>query len=239
MVLYKYLPSAFGIQVIREGRLKVGIPDQQNDIFDCYPIIQAGDLPNDTEDRALSEETFREVSASYGVISFCERPDNLLLWSHYGDSHRGMALGIECSEDEILKVRYLEDNQRLVVRRNEIDKLAKGDPLKRHKALWREAYTVKGKDWEYEREYRHFVSLDLCEKYDGRYFADLAKERIREVVLGARCPAGPDDVYRAFQGGLRNDDFKILLAFANERELKMELIPHKDQRMDKWFWGGS
>jgi hypothetical protein len=55
MTFYKYLPAGLAIQAIQNEFLKVGIANQQNDIFDCYPIIQAGEAPNEQEDKLLTE----------------------------------------------------------------------------------------------------------------------------------------------------------------------------------------
>ena len=36
--------------------------------------------------------------ANYGIYSLAERSDNILMWSHYGDQHKGLALGFEIDD---------------------------------------------------------------------------------------------------------------------------------------------
>jgi Protein of unknown function (DUF2971) len=65
------------------------------------------------------------MSAWYGIVSFCEEPDNLLLWAHYGDSHRGIALGIQFdAENEPIKVEYLPENKRRTIRKDQNERIA-------------------------------------------------------------------------------------------------------------------
>ncbi|EPJ44297.1 MAG: hypothetical protein OFPII_35920 [Osedax symbiont Rs1] len=35
----------------------------------------------------------------YGILSMTERIDNLLMWSHYADSHTGFVIGFDPSHD--------------------------------------------------------------------------------------------------------------------------------------------
>jgi hypothetical protein len=39
----------------------------------------------------------KQVS-NYGIYSLAERSDNILMWSHYGDQHKGLALGFEIDD---------------------------------------------------------------------------------------------------------------------------------------------
>ena len=124
------------------------------------------------------------MATTYGIVSLCEEPDNLLLWAHYGDSHKGMALGIEFPEEAYpLGVDYRScDNRRAIVRRNEF---ARENPYEEHGPLLEKAFSVKGKDWAYEKEDRVFMWLGRCEKKSGLYFTPLKRAEIRKVILGS------------------------------------------------------
>lgn len=47
-----------------------------------------------TTGKEVIEQLEKQVS-NYGVYSLAERFDNILMWSHYGDQHKGLALGFE------------------------------------------------------------------------------------------------------------------------------------------------
>lgn len=40
------------------------------------------------------------------VISFCAKWANPVIWSHYADEHRGMALGFDIPESLLFKIGY-------------------------------------------------------------------------------------------------------------------------------------
>jgi hypothetical protein len=53
------------------------------------------------------------------------------------------------------------------------------NPDARHLALFEQAFNVKGKEWAYEGEYRHFVPLDRCQKSNGLYFFPFGGNKLK------------------------------------------------------------
>lgn len=110
------------------------------------------DLPYDSKDRVR-------------ICSLSSSPSDILLWSHYADGHKGMAIEFDASglEATIHRVEY-------------VDEL----PLYSHTLLGmptpQELLTHKTRHWEYEHEYRV-----ICEE---RFLE--VKGRIRRVLLGSR-----------------------------------------------------
>jgi hypothetical protein len=98
MMLYKYLPANFAIMAIEHKRLKVSQLNDLNDIYDCKPrTIYDEKLSSDTNN-GFRDELRKQVTQDIGINCYCREKENLLLWSHYGDSHRGMAPGFELKE---------------------------------------------------------------------------------------------------------------------------------------------
>jgi Protein of unknown function (DUF2971) len=143
----------------------------------------------------------KNVGLDVGIGCYCEHGDNLLLWSHYGDSHKGIALGFDLpvgvfeNPDDptdrriIIKVQYPESNNRKVIYWQDV--IA---PLKEEEHLQKVlevGYAVKGWDWKYEQEYREFVFLDKCFPSGTLYFSKFLPGSLREVILGARCSLNP------------------------------------------------
>lgn len=102
-----------------------------------------------------SVDNARKDSIKLGIFCLTETNDNILMWSHYADGHRGFCIEFERSETNELggatcvPVIYPEDNT--------VPKF-KLKELTERKAFSRLA-TTKAKLWVYEREWR-MISRD-------------------------------------------------------------------------------
>lgn len=125
-------------------------------------------------------EEFRQILSQIGIASFSERPDSILMWSHYSDQHRGFCLEFGDLRDHLpfevsfQQVYYRHDVPSLSVARRartEIEQMLeanRGRPLDELAELMRhaerdarvsaagfvvtEAIASKHTDWLYERE---------------------------------------------------------------------------------------
>jgi hypothetical protein len=125
--LYKYRslhPMKRIKQILVKDKLWFSSPASFNDPFDCK-VPPLGTLHPDSlkamiADRLLTGVTpsnaeaqlaegnpaaYEEVSAqlqrrvnNIGILSLCEHRDNILLWSHYADMHRGIFFEFSTSE---------------------------------------------------------------------------------------------------------------------------------------------
>jgi hypothetical protein len=112
------------------------------------------------------------MNRNIGVLSLCEHADSLLMWPHYGDSHRGFVIAFDtgapffnqstpsahlnASADEasqfaeecgrLRHVRYREERPSVVVTEMTFDNIM-----------------TKGKAWEYEGEWRMLMPLDYAD----------------------------------------------------------------------------
>lgn len=125
------------------------------------------------------------------VLCLTETPDNVVMWSHYADEHRGV----------VFRLKRLEEiDHRLLVARNvvysneplaylsieeQIDNFlgfANHDPVPR---VWEIAYR-KHADWAYEREWRIHVPLMDQPDGDGYSYYDEPKALFDAIYLGCR-----------------------------------------------------
>lgn len=93
MKLYKYMPGKRANDFFDAPLLRIANPNGLNDPFE-FSITRdiSIDLEKIRMEQATREDGFREYIEnfkSYGVISLSETYDNLLMWSHYADEHRG------------------------------------------------------------------------------------------------------------------------------------------------------
>jgi hypothetical protein len=116
---------------------------------------------------------------SAGVTCFCRSLTNPLLWSHYADSHKGFAIGLDATHpyfggDQGVDRRFLLDvryeDVAPSVDRFGIDEIELA------------AMLTKSTCWAYEQEVRLI-------KQSGNMLFGIPREMIREVVFGANMPS--------------------------------------------------
>ena len=104
-----------------------------------------------------------------------------LLWAHYADKHKGIAIGFEILQDEVIRVDYSPDPIRAQIKLT--------NDLKTDEKLFLDLAKVKYKKWEYENEYRILVKLKDClsPTADGLRFLEFGDRlKLREIVLGCK-----------------------------------------------------
>lgn len=79
--LYYYMPAKHLWDLLGKDEIKVSLPEECND-----PL----EFRSATQER--SDGSRRESQLGGGFISFSEKYDNSLMWSHYADSHKGVCL---------------------------------------------------------------------------------------------------------------------------------------------------
>jgi hypothetical protein len=117
---------------------------------------------------ALKEKTSKEIDKRLtkgGVCCFSEKKDDILMWSHYSDSHKGFCLEFDTNYDpfsKAKKVNYSFDfpiiDPLILLPYNDRYKLSE------RKEEFMKMITTKFKCWEYEKEWRIFH-----ENVDQRY----------------------------------------------------------------------
>lgn len=126
-----------------------------------------GTIDGDT----IIKELTKDVISSVGYFCMTSRPDNLLMWAHYADGHKGVCLKFDILKDldsflVPVKVDYnsqyinfdcLSSNLLSVLRR-------------------------KSPDWEYEDEYRII-------KTDHQGLWKIKQESLVEIIFGCRTSA--------------------------------------------------
>lgn len=135
----------------------------------------------ETGERALRAK-LQESYWNRGVTCFSERPDDLLLWAHYGGAHRGICLEFDTSSPllagKLHKVSYSDEIPVL----NVVDELL-GDGSFYLRLLLRKASC-----WSYEREWRAIhteAGTEYCYGVDaltGVYFGAQLSTAERDLL---------------------------------------------------------
>lgn len=111
-----------------------------------------------------------------GIVSLGERATCPLMWSHYGDQHRGVCIGYSVPggiEGSLLKVKYGGDR---AVRTSLVESMLQDNP-EAGGNLDAAVLGVKARSWSYEREWRLI---------DKRGVRDSSLE-LEEIIFGIRC----------------------------------------------------
>lgn len=206
-VLYKHTKiSEFLYDALRKSELWFSSPLSFNDPFDCQVDDDTQWTPEIIKEyiKSANENTggnvnpdeivfkekqnpgsfaklftagYRNVLANTGVACFVANPSNLLLWSHYSDSHKGVCLKYDITEDYELfaltkKMDYLHE-------------YPKFDFVKeRNKEYIGKAIFTKSNVWKYEDEIRTIQPMY------GSY--PINKRCLKEIIFG--CKTEPNKI---------------------------------------------
>jgi len=194
MIVYHFTSSEFALKALRDRRLKIARLNELNDPFEFC----AADF-SDTDTRIKLEAFKNQANERYGVICFCENYHDPVLWSHYADSHRGVALVFEIPDDMAIRIDYQPERFKLdvevAIQRGGFDET----DLSR-------LISSKFTSWGYEKEIRmmcllndHFCQIDA--KGKKVYFESLSLEsygvdalKLIGLIHGVRCDLKPADI---------------------------------------------
>ena len=121
-----------------------------------------------------------------GLLCFSNSWDNILLWSHYGNSHTGICLGFAVSEVHHIEVSY------------QPNLLAVGGPADINLEFVMRLLRTKYEVWSYEQELRIFVQMNDPPDENGRNWIPFGENlELKEVIVGA--VASPEDSRKAIE----------------------------------------
>ena len=208
--VYKFMKAEHAIGSLKKKRLKLSTIEDLNDPFDLCPL----DTSHPQIAAAADAFTipFKETRA---VLCFSRNWDNLLLWSHYGDSHKGVCLGFDIvggaeGANYDMDVHYQPNL--LEIRTPADVKYELASRLLR----------TKHESWSYEQEVRMFAALNDPPDANGRHWIDFNPQlQLREVIIGPQChPAISKTVQQAVVpygdtvklrwAGMRSDAFLLI-----------------------------
>ena len=122
--------------------------------------------------KIVSKAIHKELK-EMGLRCFTEKSDNLLMWAHYAEEHKGVCLKFDILEaaeffKNLVRVRYNDKYPELNYIRESKEKVVE---ILRHKS----------KAWEYEREWR------VIKLGEGNKLAPISPTSLVEIIFGCRC----------------------------------------------------
>jgi hypothetical protein len=181
--------------------------------------VQAKELVKDSRGLKAKHRDAYAVQAgrTIGVTCFSEKYNNILMWSHYADEHKGMVLGFNPSSQLMQKNKLFRVDYRS--ERVEIDP---SEEVRYVEAVLKR----KSEDWEYEAEWRLLRLRRYCEE-----------KRVGKNILRL-FPIEPSDISRVYVG-CRNTQLDAINTirrkpqFSHIEWYRMEMHPDKFELVEK------
>ena len=219
MRVYHFVNEKYGLEDLREKRLKIARINELNDPFELMGVVLT-----DPEHRESLERLKTSIDNVHGILCFSKCWNNPLQWAHYADNHKGVCLGFDIPDNKLFEVHYLDNPlpadelDALRVRVNAKIEIINPRSTERYGqdrnnipfAL--NILTTKFSHWHYEEEYRFFPRLN-CQN-QGLQYCDFSSElNLREIIVGIRSTVKRETVEEAFGGTTK--DLNIFKVRAN------------------------
>jgi len=195
-MLYKYRSfNSRGLkEIFSKNEIFFSSPKNFNDPFDCKPNFyidkaletQIGLVTTLADMTQVKEEIKKDVFAavqnginSIAVLSLSKTWEDIVMWSHYANEHKGICLGFnfEISSNPIFKtledVQYPENKELPIFNLDEFYDDSNDD----YEEFAKDVLLTKYVDWQYEKEVRA-----VAQKEDTYNFE---KECLTRIYLGA------------------------------------------------------
>ncbi|ONG39562.1 hypothetical protein BKE30_09435 [Alkanindiges hydrocarboniclasticus] len=124
----------------------------------------------------------KEHFEKFGVICLNHNPLNILMWSHYGDSHRGFLIELKFPKDRYQFCQNHFPPHPVIYSENyPVGRLDFFD-IKTQQQM----FCQKSIDWQYEKEYRLLAS-GFLDKADEQRVYTYPCDWLASVVVGCKC----------------------------------------------------
>lgn len=222
--LYKYRPfNEHSLSIIKTRKVWFANPESFNDPFDCkIPLdhmltpdkamaygrkigipeeklslvltstgeVQEGFKQKWKEILLKTDEELKDV----GVFTLSELDNNILLWAHYADCHRGFCIEFERNSNNELG-NY--ERTRPVLYRSDYPII---DPTKGEEAFDLKLFT-KALDWAYEKEWRLVND-------EGDTEESLTNVSMTAIIFGLRMPESHKEIIRKLSSDITNMKYR-------------------------------
>ena len=138
-------------------------------------ILVKGNIKNKEALRNIEEVRIRKMEELFAVFCLSAIPDNLLMWAHYADSHKGICIGFHpqklidaITPTWVAPVRYSFDYPKVSV-------------LEHPEQILEIMLFNKSVDWHYEKEIRYVKNTT-----NGDCEVKIQTDAIEEIYLGCK-----------------------------------------------------
>jgi len=137
------------------------------------------------------------INKTFGIFSLTTARDNLVMWSHYAASHKGIVVGFEADHPFFARSRDFQpvdyNEERISLPSNDGYLRLAGKHLPAgsdYRELAEQLFLRKHPDWKYEEEWRMIKRLDQATNTSPTdssvYLFEIPHDAIKVIILGAQ-----------------------------------------------------
>lgn len=204
------------------------------------PMIREALAKSSEINTKMAHKIDQMMNASVGIFSLCACHDSLLMWAHYGDSHRGFVVEFDTTspffnqerppvhanagEEEAAQfaeeygrlrvVRYSNERPSVVVTQISFDLLL-----------------TKGIPWKHEDEWRMLMPLDYADEEGSEHFGypvclfKIPPSAVTKIILGSNCDADLVSHARSLRGRDETHHIAIEKVRIDEQQFRLNFEP--------------
>lgn len=141
----------------------------------------------------IIDQTFRVICFASSEADFTHE---ILMWSHYSASHRGVRIGFQFPKTNTFNITNID----YVDKRVSVDmSVLVYDPKSQTNSIARSIRT-KSQAWAYEKEHRLFIEPDNCKKEKNASgeifeFIPIEREWVKRIDFGTRYPTSDRAIF--------------------------------------------
>lgn len=164
--------------------------------------------------KKLKDEMHSSARMTHGIFSVTPINNNILMWSHYANSHKGLCIGFD--SEKLFK--FLGGGGHV----NYSEKYPIISPTDEHEKQYAYQFFTKSHHWEYEIEYR----LTAFQKYNVNIA--ITPDVISEVVFGANMKnEHKTEVKKILKNSLPH--VKCFSAVQDRNNFKLNIVQESNQ----------
>lgn len=182
--------------------LALNDPNIDGDVDKAYAVIDSLKTVSKKNQKEIMDSLEYAMKNYVYIFSLSENCHNNLMWSHYGDSHKGFC--IEYDFNSVETDNIIKKSLKPVVYTNEKIDFAEyfKAGIKRFPELMSFPAMIKSKDWEYEQEWRLiYPQGPEAEPFEGK------SPKIRSIILGSN---------------ISKNDEELLVKLANDKRINVD-----------------
>lgn len=129
--------------------------------------------------RAIQDQHARVLTETVGVLCLCKKRDDILMWSHYADSHKGVCL-------------EFDGMSKFMAHAQEVKYSKTREPIRPYhetqEQMMEKALLTKSDRWAYEDEYR------LLRYEGGPGLVEFRPHNLTGIIVGANADRATNDL---------------------------------------------
>ena len=174
----------------------------------CNKRIDSGVFENGKYWKENRDDFHESVNSSLGIFSLSAVNDNILMWSHYSDSHRGFCIGLDYD-----KLFELSGGLGNVIYDDVFPEIGLFDTSTEG---FLRLFITKSTDWNYEKEYRILLVNE------AKKILNFSNDCVKQIIFGCKIrPEHKDEIMKIAESKYKRAEF--FQSEINPTEFKLEM----------------